>query len=209
MILVILYLITFFILWTLYTKYSKHTGLYVSVIAFFLVTIMPYIGGYHAPFMIKMHLVIFTSLCLFVGILYKCTRNIINPVITWLLRLNIGIMYFSNDNIILKTLILFTAITTPYITLTDSGTMMRSFLINKHVWILLFTITFALFYRLDIDFFTNNSYPMVLIALFLPLLLHFISNKFLESRTILLCMIVGFDLFNHNKNVLKTITDNL
>jgi hypothetical protein len=209
MILVIIYLISFCIVWTLYTKYSKHIGLYVSVIAFFLVTIMPYIGDYHAPFMIKMHLVIFTSLCLFVGILYKCTRDIINPVITWLLRLNIGIMYFTNDNVFLKTLVLFIAFTTPYITMTDTGTTMRSFLVNKHVWILLFTITFASFYTLDVDFFTNNSYPIVLIALILPALLHFISNTFLESRAILLCMIVGFDLFNHNKNVLKTITDNL
>ena len=150
-----------------------------------------------------MHLIIFTSLCLFVGILYKCTRNIINPVITWLLRLNVGVLFFANENLFLKTLVLFTAITTPYLTTNDNGVMMRSFLVNKDVWVLLYTITLAVFYTVDIDFFTNNSYPILLIGLALPLLLHFISNRFLESRVILLCMIIVFFVFNTNKNVLK------
>jgi len=166
---------------------------------------MPYIGIYHAPFMIKMHLIIFTSLCVFVGILYKCTRNSINPLITWLTRLNVGVLYFANDNIFLKTLALFTAVTTPFLTATDSGIVMRSFLVNKHVWVILYTITVALFYNLDKDFFTNNSYPLLLIGIILPIIFHLISNKFIESRAILLCMAIWFDLFNHNKNILKMI----
>jgi len=206
MIIEIVYLISFFIIWNIYSKYSKYIGLYVSVISFFLVTIMPYIGIYHAPFMVKMHLIIFTSLCLFVGILYKCTRNIIHSVLTWLLRLNVAVLYFANDNIFLKTLALFTAATAPIITTNDNGAMMHSFLIQKDFWVILYTITITLYYTLDKHFFTNNSYPILIIGAILPFLLHFISNKFLESRTILLCMTIWFDLFNQNKNILNIIT---
>jgi len=209
MILEILYLLSFSILWKLYTGYSKYIGLYVSVIAFFLVTIMPYIHDYKAPFMIKMHLIIFTSLCVFVGILFKCTRNLINLVLTWLLRLNVGVLFFANENVFMKSLVLLTTITTPYLTATDKGIALRSFWINQHVWVLLYTITIALFYTVDLDFFKNNSYPILLIGIIVPMILHFISNTFVESRAILLCMTIGFDLFNHDKHVFTTITNNL
>lgn len=203
----ILYILSFCILWKVYTDYSKYIGLYLTVVAFFLVSIMPCIISYNASLMIKTQLVVFTSFCIFVGILYKSTRNIINPILTWLLRLNIGVLYFANENVFLKGMTLFIAITTPYVTTSDQGIVMRSSFLNKDVWVLLYTIGILVFYTVDVDFFTHNSYNLLLISLLIPLLLHFISNKFLESRVLLLCLCVVFYLFNHDKNVFKTITD--
>jgi len=206
MIVELLYVLCFYILWKLYTI-SKYVGLYLTVVAFFLVALMPCIISYNASLLIKVQLVVFLALCCFVGIIYKSTRNIINPILTWLLRLNIGVLYFANESIFLKGMSLFIAITSPYVTTSDSGIVMRSSFFNKDIWILLYTIGLLVFYTVDINFFKSHSYNLMVIALLIPFVLHFISNKFLESRLLLLCLGVVFYLFNHDKNVFKTITD--
>jgi len=205
----IIFLLCFYVIWKIYTKYSKYIGIYLSVFAFFAVTIMPSINGYKAPFMIKMHLIIFTSLCIFSGILYKCIRELINPVLTWLVRINIGMLYFAIDNIYIKGLLLLSAITTPYATATNTGIVLRSSFIHKDLWVLLTGILLVVFYISNIDFYTNNSLFIVLFSIIIPTLLYFITNQYLESRSILLCLNIIFDLFNHDKNVFKTITDNI
>ncbi len=206
MIVELLYVLCFCILWKLYTI-TKYVGLYLTVVSFFLVTLMPCIISYNASLLIKTQLIVFSSFCIFVGIIYKSTRNIINPILTWLLRINIGVLYFANESIFLKGLALFIAITAPYVTTSDSGIVIRSSFFNKDVWVLLYTIGLGIFYTVDLDFFKHDSYNILLLSLLIPLLLHFISNKFLESRILLLCLCIVFYLFNHDKNVFKTITD--
>ena len=209
MIIELVFLISFGIIWTLYTEYSKYVGLYLAVVTFFAVTIMPSINDYKAPFMIKMHLIIFSALCVFTGILYKCTRDLINNVLTWLVRLNIGILFFAIDNMLIKGLILLSTITTPYISASDSGILLRSSFINKDLWVILTGIILFIYYNSDIDFVINNTLFMILLAIIIPTLFHFINNKYFESRFMLLCLCIIFDIFNHNKNVLSTITDNI
>ena len=206
MIVELLYVLSFCILWKLYT-YSKYVGLYLTVVAFFLVALMPCIISYYAPLLIKSQLIVFSALCIFVGIIYKSTRNIINPILTWLLRINIGVLYFANESIFLKGMSLFIAITAPYVTTSDSGIVIRSSFFNKDLWVLLYTIGLLVFYTVDIDFLKHHSYNLLVISVLIPFVLHFISNKFLESRILLLCLCIVFYLFNHDKNVFKTITD--
>jgi hypothetical protein len=202
-----LYVVSFCILWKLYTDYSKYVGLYLTIVAFFLVSILPCIISYNASLLLKVQLIVFTSFCVFLGILYKSTRNLVNPILTWLLRINVGVMYFANENVFLKGMMLFIAITTPYFTTSDQGIIIRSSFFNKDLWVLLYTIGLGIFYTVDVEFFTHNSYHLLLISIMIPLFLHFISNKFLESRILLLCLCIVFYLFNHDKPVFKTITD--
>lgn len=205
----LLYLISFGIIWTLYTRYSKYVGLYLGVVAFFIVAILPAINDYKTPFILKVHLIMFTAACVFIGILYNCTRDLINKVLTWLVRLNIGILFFAIDDKWIKGLLLFSSITTPYMLASDAGIILRSSLIHKDLWVVLTCMILLFYYTSDIDFVTNTSLYMVLLAIIIPSLLHFTNNKYLESRIIMLCLCIVFDLFNHNKNVLKTITDNM
>jgi hypothetical protein len=196
-------------MWTLYTGYSKYVGLYLAVFTFFAVTIMPSINDYKAPFMIKMHLIIFTALCVFIGILYKCTRDLINNVLTWLIRLNIGVLFFAIDNVFIQGLLLLSTITTPYVIASDSGILLRSSFINKDLWVILTGIILFVYYNSDIDFVVNTTLFMILLAIIIPTMFHFINNKYLETRVMLLCLCIIFDIFNHNKDVLTTITDNV
>jgi hypothetical protein len=157
----------------------------------------------------KLQFVIFTAFCVFFGIIYKSTRNIINPILTWLLRINIGILYFALDNLWVKGLLLFSAITTPYFTASDTGIVMRSSFLNKEIWIVLTSFILIAYYTTDIDVYKTNNYTLLLIAIIIPTLFHFINNKYLESRIIILCLFIIFILFNTKKDLLKTITENL
>jgi zinc transporter ZupT len=170
---------------------------------------MPSINDYKAPFMIKMHLIIFTALCVFIGILYKCTRDLINNVLTWLIRLNIGVLFFAIDNVFIQGLLLLSTITTPYVIASDSGILLRSSFINKDLWVILTGIILFVYYNSDIDFVVNTTLFMILLAIIIPTMFHFINNKYLETRVMLLCLCIIFDIFNHNKDVLTTITDNV
>ena len=60
-----LYVVSFCILWKLYTDYSKYVGLYLTIVAFFLVSILPCIISYNASLLLKVQLIVFTSFCVF------------------------------------------------------------------------------------------------------------------------------------------------
>lgn len=206
---VILYLISFGVLWKLYTDYSKYVGLYLSVLTFFIVTLLPLVHGYKTPYIIKCHLIILLSFCIFIGILYDCTRKLINPSLTWLLRINIGVLFFSIDDWIIQGLLLFSAITTPYVSAKDKGIQLRSSFINKDVWVVVTGIILLIYYNTHVSFLINNSFPLVLFAILIPTLFHFINNKYLESRVMLLCLCMIFEAFKTDQNILKLITENI
>ena len=206
---VILYLISFGVLWKLYTGYSKYVGLYLSVLTFFIVTLLPLVHGYKTPYIIKCHLIILLSFCIFIGILYDCTRKLINPSLTWLLRINIGVLFFSIDDWIIQGLLLFSAITTPYVSAKDKGIQLRSSFINKDVWVVVTGIILLIYYNTHVSFLINNSFPLVLFAILIPTLFHFINNKYLESRVMLLCLCMIFEAFKTDQNILKLITENI
>lgn len=206
MIINIIFLITFMLIWNIYT-HSKYIGLFLAIFTFFIVILMPFVNNYKsAGFMIKMNLIIFSSLCIMIGLIYKCTRHSINQILTWSIRLNIGILLFVAENYIIKALLLFSAITTPYIYINDTIVLKPSF-INKDLWVFLTGIILLWFYITNKDFNTNNTLYIVLLAIIIPTLFHFINNKYFESRAILMCLVLIFDVFNHNKNIIKILTN--
>ena len=168
---------------------------------------MPFANNYKsAGFMIKMNLIVFSAHCIMIGLIYKCTRTSINQIFTWSIRLNIGILLFVAENYIIKSLLLFSAITTPYIYMNDTIVLKSSF-INKDLWVFLTGIILLWFYITNKDFNTNNTLYIVLLAIIIPTIFHFINNKYFESRAILMCLVLIFDVFNHNKNIIKILTN--
>jgi hypothetical protein len=206
MVIEIIFLISFGIIWKLY-GYSKYVGLYLAVATFFVTSALAQVNDYKTAIMIKTHLLIFTALCIFTGIIYQCTRTLINQILTWLIRLNIGILFFAIDNALIQGLLLFAASTTPYMIASDAGILLRSSFINKDLWVILTCIILLLYYTSDVDFITNNSYYLVLLAIIIPSIMHFTNNKYLEPRLLLLCLCIIFDVFNDGKDVLKIILD--
>jgi len=117
------------------------------------------------------------------------------------------------DNLFIKGMIIVLAITTPYIKTTNEGAVLRSSFMNKDLWVVLSTITIFLYYNHFGDFIhKTNSFMILVLTLGIPCLFHFVNNKFIESKIILLCLYFIFDLFNDNKSmmdIIKTITGNV
>jgi len=218
----VIFLITFILIWNLYS-YTKFVGLILSIITFFMVIFMPFVNNYKSiGFMIKMNLIVFSSICIMIGLLYKCTQDSINKILTWTIRLNIGLLLFSIDNYIIKILLLFSAITTPYLYITnnynepnentkdneknESSIVLKSSFIDKDVWVLLTGLILIAYYTKSKSFNKNTSFCIVLLAIFVPTIFHFVNNKYFESRLILLCLVIIFDVFNHNKNIIKILS---
>jgi hypothetical protein len=162
---------------------------------------MPSVNNYKTPFMLKMHLIIFTSMCIFIGLLYDCIQNLINKILTWLIRLNIGVLIFAINNYLIKCLLFFSVITTPYVLINNKSIEMKPSFINKDLWVFLTTIILLWFYNENIHFKNNNSFIHVLISLIIPCIFHFMNDKYFESRAMLLCLTMIFDIFNHNKSL--------
>lgn len=201
MVIIFIFIISFLLLWNYYEQYSKYTGLYLSILSFFVITLMPFIYNYKTPFMLKLHLIILTSICIFAGLLYDCIRSPIHQILTWLIRLNIGCLFFAIDNYTIKGLLLFSAITTPYVFINNEGIILKSSFIHKDIWVVLTTISLLWFYCENKYFNANSSFYLVLLSLLIPFVFHFVYNKYFESRAILLCLSMLFDVFNHEKNV--------
>ena len=205
---VVLFLFTFGLIWKWYT-YSKYIGLYLSVITLFVLTLMPSVNHYKSPTMIKFTLVVFTGMCVFTGILFQCTRAFINQFLTWLIRINIGMLVFAIHILPVKVLLLLSAITTPYMLTSDTGVILRSTLIHKDLWVVLTCVSIMWFYSSDVDFTTIPTFPLCLLAIFIPTLFHFINNHYLESRIILLYLVFIFDVFYRNHNVFRLFLNGL
>lgn len=196
----VVFFIVFYLIWNAYKTHSA-IGLYLSIFTIFFSNLLIYTSGYGELFMIKSVFISFTALCIFGGILYDCLETSVNNILTWLIRLNIFILIFSIDINWLKVLLFISAMTVPYIKIKDGKLDLESSLVDKNLWILLSTGVLAIYYNQNIYFKNNNSYLMTLMSLFIPCILHFYSNAYFESRAILLCLALCFDVFNHNKSI--------
>jgi hypothetical protein len=197
----ILFLIIFLLILFVYMNYSKSIGLYLSIFTIFFSNFLIYVNNYGSLFMIKEVFISFTSLCIFSSIIYKCIAEPVNNILTWLVRLNIFILIFTVTNIFLQISLFFTTITTPYIIVKNSELKLSSTIITVTSWIILVTITLYWYYNDNIYFKNNNSFDLVLFSLFIPFIMHFYNNMYFESRAILLCLSLIFDVFNHNKSI--------
>lgn len=191
----IFYIILLFIItWIIYT-YNKITGIIVTSLAFFSLFYLKKKENYSLKTMLKIGLVLLTSILIFLT-----TNNIINPyifnkTITNLVRLNIGCLILSIDNLLIMFALILTAITTPTFIYKNNIMENKSNFLDSNIWFLFHNVILYQYYR-NSNFYVSENYIMVLCALFLPLITQIFNNQWLEPRALLLSLIIIIDLFN-------------
>ena len=195
--------ILFFIIWIFYNKNIANIGLFLATFCVFFGNVLIYISGFGVLEMIKITLITFTSFCIFLSIKYPCVQDFTNKILTWLIRLNIGCLFFATENRLLQLFLLLTAITTPIITSSNSSLKLDGVFIDKDLWVILCTIVLAWFYNTYYWFVNSNSYTFTLLAIIIPMIIHFVNQKYFEARALMLCMLLVMHPFNNDKSIFK------
>jgi hypothetical protein len=191
----ILYIL-FLIIWIAYL-YDMRIGLIVSIVAGLIGWKLKDTDNYSFSTIIKLYMIIITSIIIFLTKLDIITPYIFNNFITDLIRLNILCLILSiKDNLLLKLGILFSTITTPKFIYTKNMIQKKSQYIDSTLWFILTTIILSYYYYINKDFYDNPCIYLVYFALFFPFITQIINNKWLEPRALFLCLIMIIDLFN-------------
>lgn len=200
-----LYVIFSIVVYFIYIYKSKYIGLFISIVALFMLSFVPFVYNYKTHALIKNILIISTSIFLFIGIINKCANPTINLLVSWLFKLNFFVLIFTPIHILLRLALFIVSITTPDVNIKNEKVMFIPNYLSIHSWIILSTVVLFLFYNLHMFFWTNSSYYIILFALLLPFIAHFVFNKYLEARALSLCLYIIFDTFNHNKNAFEIV----
>lgn len=191
--------ILFSLLYLLYL-YDKRLGLILSIVGLFTGWRLKYSDNYKYTTIIKIYLVIIGSVLTFTSVTNTISKDIFNRYATPLLMINIFVLIFSfnvinRQRICIIIAILFIVITTPILKYKNNQITMISNIINKDLWIVLQTIVLSVFYLNNPRFFMNSNIYLVLFSLLAPMILHFTSNKWVESRMLFLGMSFLADIF--------------
>lgn len=203
-----IYPVVFLIVWTIYNKYSKFTGLLFSAFMAFYFLINVYVINYSFFSMIKQMFIIFTAICIFLGINYECTQNSINQILTWLVRLNVAILAFGDKRLWMKIVLILVAAMTPIFTITNGMLMTKNTVISMNIWVVIYTAVLCFLFSTNSYFRKNNSYGIIMICALIPCFMHFYSNQFLESRALILLLMMFLDSFMHSVSPYEVIRDN-
>ena len=190
----------FSLLYLLYL-YDNRLGLILSVFGLFTAWRLKYTDNYENTTILKAYLVLSFSVVIFLTVTNNIPKHIFNSTATWLLMINIFVLIFSYNSINRQRLciiiaILFIVITTPILKYKNNQITMGSNIINKDLWVVLQTIVLVVFYLINQKFSMNPNIYLVLFSLLAPMILHFTSNKWLESRALFLNLFLIVDIFN-------------
>lgn len=195
------YLIAVATILFLYNK-NKIVGLGVSGFAILVLCFVPYTVGYLPLTMIKLMMIAFGSYLFFTGILFDCFKIYFNFVLTTIVRLNIFVLIITTHHLWLILSLIFVTITTPIFLIKDDNVVMSDMFIPKDLWVILATIILSLYYAFT-PYFCSNIF-LVISACIIPVFMHFVSNQYLESRALCLCIVFMFDILNNTR---KSIHD--
>jgi hypothetical protein len=176
------------------------------IVAFTLLLLIPSIiikNEWRKSTFIKTLLIVITSLLLFYKLNFVSSINI-NWFITIFVACNIFILIFDNidnpfnkvpvNNYFLAILFLIITFMIPYISVVKNKVIMTKMLVTPSIFVIMSTIALSIYY-MSYPFFDEHLY-ILLFAVILPAISHFINNKWLESRALLLCLFIIFDLFD-------------
>tara|TARA_B100001142_G_scaffold30787_1_gene27344 strand:- start:2638 stop:3339 length:702 start_codon:yes stop_codon:yes gene_type:complete len=193
--------ILFIVICLLYYKY-KITGFIVSLIACILIPFYFLNNKWEITTILKILFIVFPSLIFFSKINFESSINI-NWLITSILAINVFILLFvlvpnTTINLSHKFLlafgILLITLGTPFISIKKNIVSMKKLLLNVNGYVILSTIILSLYYLIYPEF--KEDVYFVIFSLILPLISHFINNKWLETRALLLCLFIIFDFFD-------------
>jgi len=183
---------------------KKFAGMMMAVLLLFIIPFQQYMVGYLPLVVHKCTLIILSGIVLFSALLFECIRNVVNrySILTHLFRLNILCLIVTVYNPIILCLNLLLVLTTPSIFAKNGNVEMKPNVVSIHWWVVLYTV-FLIFYYMINPYFCSNLL-LVILALVIPCILHFVSNQFIESRVICLFLFILFDIVHNAK---KTIGD--
>ena len=190
----------FSLLYLLYL-YDNRLGLILSVFGLFTAWRLKYTDNYENTTILKAYLVISFSVVIFLTVTNNIPKHIFNSTATWLLMINVFVLIFSYNSINRQRLciiiaILFIVITTPILKYKNNQITMDSNIINKDLWVVLYTTVLGIFFLTNQKFSMNPNIYLSLFSLLAPMILHFTSNKWLVSRALFLNLFIFTDLFN-------------
>lgn len=191
----------FLLLYLIYL-YDKRFGTILSIYGLFTAWRLKYIDNYENTTIFKAYLILSLALIIYLTTTNTISSDIFNKYASLLLMINILVLIFSyksinEQKIIIIIAILFIVITTPTLKYTNNQIVMESNIISKDLWIILQTVVLLAFYLTNYSFYMNPNIYLVLLSLLAPMILHFMSNKWLESRLFFLTVLLIFDQFYH------------
>ena len=192
----------FFIIWFFYNK-NKQIGIYFTLLSMIIACFSPLLTNYGPSIMIKIMFVTIFSLLLSLSLNYTCIN--ISSVLTNLFRLNILCMIITVKELWIILLLILTTITTPIVSVHNGKVHLRSVLLPVNVWVVFSSITLLFAYLFNI-FFCDNIY-FVILALLIPMIIHFTVNQYVEARLIFLCLLIWFNLLQNNNKSYEQIIE--
>lgn len=179
--------------------YVNLFGLLISITIFILAYIIPH----NIEVTIKQYLIIITSLIIFLTVLNIINPTIFNKYARYLLMINIlVVIYIEQKNIYLVILLLLIGITTPNLKYENNEIIMYNTYIDYKLWIILSSIILGYIYITNdwiniIDKRCNAKDNMLgyhlLLSLIIPFITFVIFNKWLEIRSIILCIFILYE----------------
>ena len=188
-------LVGFIIVWVAYIK-NKHFGLYICFAAFVSLFYLKSNDNYSWKTMLKFLIIIISSIVIFLTTTKKIKPYLFNNTITNLVKLNLICLIFSINDVLVWFGLIFIVLTMPTFIYRNNNIQTKSKLINTNIWVIIQTIVLYIYYTNNIYFYNSKNYYFVLLAILLPLLIQFYTNKWLESRALFLCFITIIDSYN-------------
>ena len=184
----------FFVLWYIYKK-DKKFGLYFAIFSLIAACLTPFLTNYGPAVLMKIVSFTVFALLLFASVQYKCLN--LSNILTNLFRLNIGCMIITVSEWWVVLLLMLATITTPIVSVENGKVLLKSVFVAVNAWVLLsaFALIMAYFYN---PFFCINL-NLVLAAIIIPTLIHFVSNQFLEARLLFLCLTIWIHLLQNSE----------
>lgn len=176
-------------------KKNKSIGILITIIGLLLAHNLKTTDNYSYLTLSKIYLLLIGSFFLFVNIKNKQKKDYINIIITLFFQLNILCLVATvlNKPFIILLLIIST-LTCPTLIIENSSIKMKKNIINNNFWVILVSITLTIYYLSNKDF--KEHLYIALFCIWVPLILHFIFNDFVESRALLLCCWILFDIYD-------------
>ena len=195
----------FFLICLMHYKY-KIVGFIVSLITVLCVPLFIMKKEWENSTFIKVILIALTSLLSFYKLNFKSSFNF-NWIITLFLAVNVFVLLFTlvpnffmekeggiMENYWLATLIFILFLCTPFLSISKNNINMSKIILNPDIYVIFFTIVLGVYYILYPLW--NEHLHLVIFSLVIPLISHFINNKWFESRALFLCLFIIFDIFD-------------
>jgi hypothetical protein len=181
-------------LWFLYLN-DKRIGFVLASIVLFFTFAFIYSDNYSEMTLIKIYLITVGSVLLFGNLLGYIKGNYDNAI-TNFVRLNIGCLILSiENNILLSSLLVIAAIMTPSFAKLKDMMIMKGKDWITSLWVILSTMALVWYYLYN-PYFSEHQY-VAIFCIILPALIHFYSGHYLESRSLILCAYLLFDLIDY------------